>query len=140
MAYLNFERATQSEAAALVAQDTLIFSTGSASDLTVNLDVPPTPSTPGYISITKGATTLVFSYNAIAGAGLQGGAGFQFIADGSVFFYGRDGADRRFGGSANDQLIGGGGADYFDGGNGNDRLFGGDDGDTLIGAAGADYL
>jgi Ca2+-binding RTX toxin-like protein len=62
-----------------------------------------------------------------------GGSGNDRIKGGS-------GADRLIGGAGDDRIKGGSGADILSGGSGNDRLQGGDDDDLLRGGAGDDLL
>lgn len=70
---------------------------------------------------------------ALPAANLFGGSGNDTLIGGS-------GADMLFGGAGNDVMLGKGGADSLFGGTGNDVLTGGDGDDSLFGEAGDDRL
>lgn len=116
MVTLNFDTAILAEADAFQAGDVLVFLTGTATGLGVNVI---TVGAGSGIELTLGGKTLKFS-NALQGPGRV------IFADNSTFLFGDTSADDSVaGGAMGDYLLGHGGNDNLEGGAVNDSVLGG---------------
>ncbi|WP_201722826.1 calcium-binding protein [Caulobacter sp. BP25] len=163
MATYTFSKITAAEAQRfnILSYDTLVFTTGSATDVTIAFN----PQSNGYgtYTLTLGARSVTFPQAGV-NFGLPAAASADRIqfSDGSQLFigggdsdsyeptadealrviaaFGGAGDDVLTGGDMGDRLVGGAGSDVLDGAGGNDSLDGGDSGDTLFGGDGDDTL
>jgi Ca2+-binding RTX toxin-like protein len=137
MAIFTFDAITASQAAAFTGADTLQFSSGAATQLSVAY-----LTAPEQVAVTLNGQTVNF------GTGIYASSNLSF-ANGGVLFVGGAGADASsgsasadalFGGAANDTLNGGGGADLIQGNQGDDSEGGGAGSDTIYGGQGNDAI
>jgi Ca2+-binding RTX toxin-like protein len=163
MATYTFSKITAAEARRfnILTYDTLVFTSGSATDVEVNF----APQSNGYGSyqLVMGTRSVTFPQAGV-NFGLPAAAAADRIqfSDGSHLFigglgddayeptaaqagnvvaaFGGAGDDSLTGGEAADRLVGGVGDDTLDGAGGNDDLDGGDGDDALIGGDGDDAL
>lgn len=163
MATYSFSRITAAEAKRfnILSYDTLVFTTGSATD--VQVAFYPQANGMGSYQLTLGARTVAFpqagAYFGLPAAAaadrlvfsdgshlIVGGVGDDFYEPSAltlgdvVAVFGGAGNDMLSGGEASDKLLGGDGADSLVGGAGNDSLGGGAGSDTLDGGDGQDVL
>jgi Ca2+-binding RTX toxin-like protein len=150
MAAYSFETITAAQALAISGTDTLSISSGTATSVTVAYLTDGS----GDISITLGATTMLFGSGIAALSQIPGQLSF---ADGSQLFIG-DGNDNvfssgavvaaAFGGDGSDNLVlngpsgllqGNAGADHLTGGQGDDTIYGGQGDDIIATGAGTNF-
>jgi Ca2+-binding RTX toxin-like protein len=138
VATYNFTAITAAQALALTGADTVLVPSGSASATTILF----IPGAPDAISMTVGATTVVFSA-ALSNATIT-------YADSSRLYVGTTANDAPaafgaevnglYGGLGADTLSGGNGMNQLQGNQGNDSLVGGQDNDVIYGGQDNDYL
>ena len=142
MATFFFDTITDAEALAYSgATDLLIFPSGMASQVAVNLNSPLVLGKPT-VGLTFGARSLTINNS------YRGEVDSAF-PDSSLLFAGTTGNDSRagsagpdgmYGGTGDDSITGLGGADVLQGNQGNDTLVGGAGVDSIYGGQGNDRL
>lgn len=138
MATYTFETMSQADATGFTSDDTLIFSSTSATPANVTVTENATTTT-----LSSGGKSLTFAQSALLDADLNFTSSFNSGSD-SHLIVGTSGDDAAAAfddfGTDGDYAYGLAGEDTLTGGAGDDNIFGGDDGDVITGGAGNDHI